>query len=159
MKLSDYGSFPANIPIIIEDDLFLYPFMIAPIFLSDDENIDAATKAIDENSLVIICSTQPGEEGQRDFDAIYKNGVVGSIMRKVLLPDGRVKILFQGLARGEISNKISDTPLIGDVNIIEATDENSPKIDALVEIAIEKVKKLSTISKYFSPDLLRAIGQ
>ncbi|MEA3229199.1 MAG: endopeptidase La, partial [Campylobacterota bacterium] len=157
MKLSDYGSFPANIPIIIEDDLFLYPFMIAPIFLSDDENIDAATKAIDENSLVIICSTQPGEEGQRDFDAIYKNGVVGSIMRKVLLPDGRVKILFQGLARGEISNKISDTPLIGDVNIIEATDENSPKIDALVEIAIEKVKKLSTISKYFSPDLLRAI--
>jgi len=32
MKLSDYGDFPADIPVIAEDELFLYPFMIAPLF-------------------------------------------------------------------------------------------------------------------------------
>ena len=50
MKLSDYSEFPADIPVIAEDELFLYPFMISPLFLSDDSNIKAATKAIEEGS-------------------------------------------------------------------------------------------------------------
>jgi len=38
MKLSNYGEFPANLPVIAEDELFLYPFMISPLFLSDEDN-------------------------------------------------------------------------------------------------------------------------
>ncbi len=103
MKLSDYSEFPADIPIIAEDELFLYPFMISPLFLSDESNIKAATKAIEESSLVIVCSTKPSHEGERDFESLYNAGVVGSIMRKVALPDGRVKVLFQGLARAKVA--------------------------------------------------------
>jgi ATP-dependent Lon protease len=32
MQLSNYGSFPADLPVISEDELFLYPFMISPLF-------------------------------------------------------------------------------------------------------------------------------
>jgi len=39
MKLSNYKDFPADIPVIAEDELFLYPFMISPLFLSDENNI------------------------------------------------------------------------------------------------------------------------
>ncbi len=159
MKLSDYGEFPADVPVIIEDDIFLYPFMIAPLFLSDDSNIDAATKAIDENSLVLIASTQPGNEGERDFNAIYRAGVIGSIMRKVLLPDGRVKILFQGLARAEILDEVSTSPFIANVDILKLTNDKDAKIEAILEVTIEKVKQLSTISKYFPSDLLRTIEE
>ena len=159
MKLSDYGEFPADVPVIIEDDIFLYPFMIAPLFLSDDSNIDAVTKAVDENSLVVIAITQPANEGERDFDAIYKAGVIGSIMRKVLLPDGRVKILFQGLARAEILSEVSTQPLIANVDILKLTNTKNGKIEAISKIAIEKVRILSTISKYFPSDLLRTIEE
>ena len=107
MKLSNYGEFPANIPVIAEDELFLYPFMISPLFLSDEENIKAASVAIEDNTLVIVCSTKPSKEGERNFDALYDAGVVGSIMRKVALPDGRVKVLFQGLARANRLEEIS----------------------------------------------------
>ena len=160
MKLSNYAKLPADIPLIAEDDIFLYPFMIAPIFLSDPDNIAAATKAIDENSLIIVCPTKPLHEGERNFEAVYDVGVVGSIMRKVMLPDGRVKILFQGLARGQVMSKVSDTPLIAHVDVIE--DENaqdSAKLDATMQIAREKVKKLSSVSNYFPADLLRTIEE
>jgi len=159
MKLSDYGEFPATLPIIAEDVLFLYPFMISPLFLSDDSNIDAATKAIEDGSLVIVCPTKPSHETQRDFESLYDVGVVGSIMRKVSLPDGRVKVLFQGLARAKTFEKISDTPLMADVEIIEATNVNSLKIDAILEILREKVRTLSSVSNYFPPDLLRTIEE
>jgi len=156
MKLSDYGTFPADIPVLVEENIFLYPFMIAPIFLDEDENIKSATKAIDENSLVIVCSSKVNTD-KEGFEAIYTTGVVGSIMRKVLLPDGRVKILFQGLARGEILKEISLSPRVAQVNILEIINENTPAIDAIKDIAIEKVKTLSSVSKYFPPDLLRTI--
>ncbi len=159
MKLSNYEEFPADIPVIAEDELFLYPFMISPLFLSDSSNINAATKAIDENTLVIVCPTKPTHEGQRDYDSLYDAGVVGSIMRKVALPDGRVKVLFQGLARAKVLRKVSDDPLVAHVDILEPIAVNSLKIDAIVAIVREKVRTLSSVSNYFPPDLLRTIEE
>ncbi|HUH42158.1 MAG TPA: endopeptidase La [Sulfurimonas sp.] len=159
MKLSDYSNLPANIPVIAEDEIFLYPFMIAPLFLSDESNIKAATKAMEEGSLVIVCPTKPSHEGERGFEALYDAGVVGSIMRKVALPDGRVKVLFQGLARAKTFAKISENPLIATVDVIEANNINSLKIDAILEILREKVRKLAAVSNYFPPDLLRTIEE
>ena len=159
MKLSNYGEFPADIPVIAEDDIFLYPFMISPLFLSDEANIKAATKAIEENSLVIVCPTKPSHEGERDYDALYDAGVVGSIMRKVSLPDGRVKVLFQGLARAKSLHKVSDDPLVAHVDVIKFQDVDALKIDAILEVVREKVRALSAVSNYFPPDLLRTIEE
>jgi len=159
MQLSHYSSFPTDIPIIAEDELFLYPFMISPLFLSDDKNIKAAALAIENNSLVLVCPTKPDEEGSREFDGIYQAGVVGSIMRKVSLPDGRIKVLFQGLARGKILKEVESDPMVATVDIIESTVDNELKIDALLEIVREKVRTLSQVSNYFPPDLLRTIEE
>jgi ATP-dependent Lon protease len=159
MKLSNYGEFPADIPVIAEDELFLYPFMISPLFLSDENNIKAATKAIEENSLVIVSPTKLSHEGKRDYESLYDVGVVGSIMRKVALPDGRVKVLFQGLARAKSLYEVSTEPLIAHVDVIEATEVNSLKIDAILEVLREKVRTLSGVSNYFPPDLLRSIEE
>jgi len=159
MKLSNYGEFPADIPVIAEDELFLYPFMISPLFLSDKQNINAATKAIEENSLVIVSTSKPLHEGEREFDSVYDTGVVGSIMRKVSLPDGRVKVLFQGLARAKSLYKVSDKPLIAHVDIIKSIDVDSLKADAILEVVREKVRALSAVSNYFPPDLLRTIEE
>ena len=46
MELENYDEFPQTIPLIIEDDIFLYPFMIAPLFLSNEQNIKAVEYAI-----------------------------------------------------------------------------------------------------------------
>lgn len=159
MKLSDYGEFPANIPVIAADELFLYPFMISPLFLSDESNINAATLAMEDSSLVIVCPTKPTQEGKRDYDSLYSAGVVGSIMRKVALPDGRVKVLFQGLARAQMLSKVQSSPLIANVDVLDATNITSLKIVAILEIVREKVRILAGVSNYFPPDLLRTIDE
>lgn len=159
MKLSDYGDFPATVPVIAEDGIFLYPFMISPLFLSDEQNIKAAAKAIENGSLVVVCTTKASHEAERTFDAIYDAGVVGSIMRKVSLPDGRVKILFQGLARVKITSQVDEDPLMAVVDTIKSKRVNSLKIDAILEILREKIRVLAGVSSYFPPDLLRTIEE
>ena len=157
MKLDDYDSFPADLPVVVEDKQFLYPFMITPIFLEDEENIEAVNYALEKNSLLLICPSKDGQENMRDFEAIYESGVIGSVMRKVMLPDGRVKILFQGMAKGRIVVQKSLKPLLATVALIEDSYEKTPKLDAIVNVLKEKVKALSMVSSFFPPDLIKAI--
>jgi ATP-dependent Lon protease len=159
MQLSNYAAFPTTLPVIAEDELFLYPFMIAPLFLSDEKSIAAAAEAVENNSLIIVCPVKPDQEGSREIDSIYDAGVVGSIMRKVVLPDGRIKVLFQGLARGHIVSMEDDNFLHAQVDIIHSLSVNSLKMDAILEVLREKVRALSQVSNYFPPDLLRTIEE
>ena len=157
MKLSDYTAFPADIPIIVEDNLFLYPFMISPLFLADEENIRAANDALEHNSLVMVCTAKTGSEHGRDFNAIYTAGVIGSIMRKVDLPDGRVKILFQGMQKGKILKELSTSPLRGTVDIIQTERSEAIKVEATLSVLREKVALLGSLGGQIPPDLIKTI--
>ena len=159
MQLDNYGNFPMDVPILFEDELFLYPFMISPLFLSDAINIAAATYAIENDTLVMVCPSKPGHEGERTFESLYDIGVIGSIMRKVALPDGRVKVLFQGLARGRRLKEVEGDVVMTTADIIEPDPANELKMDAILEVVREKVRKLSQLSSYFPPDLLRTIEE
>lgn len=159
MKLENYDAFPSDLPIIVEDELFLYPFMISPIFLDDEENIKSVDLALEKNSLIMVCTAKPGQENLRDFEAIYDYGVIGSVMRKVALPDGRVKILFQGMAKGKILIQKSTNPLIATVDRLENKNEKTLKSDASISILREKVNILATLSNIFPPDLVKTIEE
>jgi len=159
MQLSDYDAFPTTLPIVVEDELFLYPFMISPIFLTHQKDIDAATDAMENNSLLFVTSSIEGKEGNRDFDAMYKVGVVGSIMRKVQIPDGRVKILFQGHARAKIIKKEEGTFNRALIDIVSLEKYNKLKADALMGILRDKIKSLSALNSSFPADLVRTIEE
>lgn len=157
MQLSNYAAFPTELPIVVEEEIFLYPFMIAPLFLSDEQMIKAATFAVENNSLLLVCTAKPDIENHKDFGGFYNAGVIGSIIRKIQLPDGRVKVLFQGLAKGKIAQEINKDPLIAMVETIESQPYNEQKIHAILTHLREQVKTYANLTNSFAPDLLKTI--
>ncbi len=151
--------FPAQLPVIVEDELFLYPFMITPLFLSDEENIEALNLALESQSPILVVPTKAQNEGAREFDSIYDAGVIGTVMRRVPLPDGRVKILFQGTSKGRIVSKVSSKPLQAIVDILHEKRPENTKSDALLTVLREKVRDLAALSHFFPPDLLKTIEE
>ncbi|MDX1808047.1 MAG: endopeptidase La [Sulfurospirillaceae bacterium] len=158
MQLNNYTQFPTTLPILVEDNIFLYPFMISPIFLSDEENIEAVNSSLANNTLIMVCPSKSSEEGGRDFASIYDAGVIGSIMRKVELPDGRVKVLFQGMQKGKITQEVGTDPLRAIVDVIKSNESKSQTSEAGLVILKEKVQTLARISNYFPPDFLKTIN-
>ncbi|MCH9739452.1 MAG: endopeptidase La [Epsilonproteobacteria bacterium] len=166
MQLSNYDPFPTQLPIIIEDNLFLYPFMISPVFLTEQEDIDAATYAMEKNALLFMTTTKEGHEGSREEDNVNPVGVIGSIMRKVHIPDGRVKILFQGLAKGELGSPIEEINLeeglnfkSAMINLIENDAYEELRVHALIGVLNEKLKSLSKVNNSIPSDLLKTIAE
>ncbi|MGB5920088.1 endopeptidase La [Arcobacter sp.] len=160
MDLTNYDEFPQELPLIIEDEVFLYPFMIAPLFLNNKTNISAVEKAINENKLVIVAVSKDGQESQERADGqFYDVGVIGNIMRKVSLPDGKIKVLFQGLAKGRISEFKLDNPDVCQVELIETKPYSLESVTSILNILRENVGKLSKINTKFPVDLIKTIDE
>nr|WP_314565529.1 endopeptidase La [uncultured Campylobacter sp.] len=159
MQIYESKMFPSQLAVIVEDELFLYPFMITPLFLSDDENIEALNLALESQSPILVVPTKAQNEGAREFDSIYDAGVIGTVMRRVPLPDGRVKILFQGTSKGRIVSKVSSKPLQAVVDVLHEKRPENTKSDALLTVLREKVRDLAALSHFFPPDLLKTIEE
>ncbi len=157
MQLKDYDKFPDRLPILIEDSMFLYPFMIAPIFINDEQNINAVEYAINNNKLITVAvSSKTKNNNSNEF---YNVAVVGNIMRKITLPDGRIKVLFQGLEKVEIKEIVNGSPLMGIVDILPNLPYEKEKVSAIIEILKSNINKLSKLNPKFPVDLIKTIDE
>lgn len=160
MDLTNYDEFPQELPLIVEDEVFLYPFMIAPLFLNSKTNIDAVEKSINENKLVIVAVSKEGQEGkERKAGNFYDVGVIGNIMRKVSLPDGKIKVLFQGLAKGRISEFSEEKPSVCQVELLESKPYSLESVTSILNVLRENVSRLSKINTKFPVDLIKTIDE
>ncbi|MDR3163205.1 MAG: endopeptidase La [Helicobacteraceae bacterium] len=155
MELAKFGPFPAIIPVVVESDIFLYPFMISPLFLADPKNIASVNEAVENNTPILVVTTKEGGKGE-----FYDAGTIGVIMRKVSLPDKRIKALFQGFARGIIQETIADEnnkALMARVEEIETKPYHKQNIDAMLESLRGALHDLINVSSHIPPDILQAI--
>lgn len=143
-----------QIHIILEEDFSIYPFMITPIFVSDPKNIQALNEAYKGDKKLFIAYLKEGKS-----DEFYKVGVVGDIMRKVSLPDGRVKILFRGIARGVITEIVKNSPLLGKVIPFIYQPYDEEHLNATMEVLKEQLSTLANVNPNITNELLRATDE
>ncbi|MDR0747809.1 MAG: endopeptidase La [Helicobacteraceae bacterium] len=156
MELAKFGPFPATIPVVVESDIFLYPFMISPLFLADPKNIASVNEAVENNTPILVVTTKGGGKGE-----FYDAGTIGVIMRRVSLPDKRIKALFQGFARGIIQEIIADEnskALLARVEEIETKPYHKQNIDAMLESLRGSLHDLINVSPHIPPDILQAVA-
>ncbi|GAB6044633.1 endopeptidase La [Caminibacter profundus] len=146
MTLENYNELPTEVPVLIEKEL-IYPFMIIPIFLERKEDIIAIQKAINDHSLLFVSvKDEPGTFG-----------TIGTIIRKVTLPEGRVKILFQGLERGKILEITDKNPTMAIVDKVVPVYKDAKEEKALLETLKEHILTLSELNPFFPKDFIKII--
>ncbi len=150
--------FPKVLPLLVEEDTFLYPFMITPIFLQNNASIKALAYARSNKSLVFIaCQKDKLNDNEAPY---YDVGVIGSVMRESNMPNGRVKLLFNGIAKGRILEPAKENEqgfLEAQIIPIEYLEYDKENIQAIIEVLKEKVITLANVSSLFPPDLIKAL--
>src|SRR6185295_13101622 len=95
---------PNDLPLLPLRDIVIYPFMIVPLFVSREKSIRAVDEALGENRMILLASQKDLDKEEPAAEDLYKVGTAAVIMRMLKLPDGRIRILVQGLARAEIDS-------------------------------------------------------
>ncbi len=92
---------------------------------------------------------------------LYGFGTVGMIMRMLKLPDGRVKILVQGLARAKVNTFLQKDPSYSvDIEKISETHiEEKPtlEVEAVIRNVRDLLEKLANLGKIAFPEVMMVL--
>ncbi len=119
----EQGKFPASLPILATKDLVAFPAVMMSLYVVRSTGLKAVHAAKDFGDLVVIVAQRDSDVESPRPDDLYSVGVLGHVMRALELPDGRWKVLIQGLERVIINNVRADSEsdcMIGDVKVVES---------------------------------------
>jgi ATP-dependent Lon protease len=152
---------PNELTVLPLRDIVIYPFMIVPLFVSRDRSIRAVDEALGENRMILLVSQKDLDKEEPVEDDLYKIGTVAVIMRMLKLPDGRIRILVQGLTRARVdsANNAGDYLKAKITVIPEPTDTpTSLEIEALIRNVRSNMEKAANLGKNISPEVLAIIS-
>src|SRR5690349_1320381 len=152
---------PDELPVLPLRDIVIYPFMIVPLFVSRDRSIRAIDEALSQNRMILLVSQKDVDKEEPTQEDLYKVGTVAVIMRMLKLPDGRIRILIQGLSRAAVDSVIvgSDYVKAKVTPIPEPFPlSNSLEVEALVRNVRGSMERAATLGKNISPEVLAIIA-
>ena len=147
---------PDVIPLLPIRDIVIYPYMMLPLFVGRDISIRAVEEALSRDRLIFLVAQRNAQEDNPTPDDIYRIGTVASILRMLKLADGRVKILVQGMAKGEIENFLREKPFF-EIKIRKIVEhpiqEVSVEVEALMRNVKEKIEQILNL-KSLPPEIV-----
>jgi ATP-dependent Lon protease len=154
----------SELPLLPLKDIVVLPHMVVPVFINEDLCINAVEYAWANHRKILLSAFKvPGEDGEGlecslevPFD-VYNTGVVCSIMRTRKLPDGRMKVLVQGLHRATITSLagVNGYPSVKFQSISDSVlISGSPDLEALIRAVRDNLEKVVSLGKVLSPDIL-----
>jgi ATP-dependent Lon protease len=152
---------PDELPVLPLRDIVIYPFMIVPLFVSRDRSIRAVDEALSQNRMILLVSQKDVDKEEPTQADLYKVGTVAVIMRMLKLPDGRIRILIQGLSRASVDSVIVGSDYIkAQVTPIPEPSSlaNSLEVEALVRNVRNSMERAATLGKNISPEVLAIIA-
>ena len=91
---------PEQLPLIPLRDVVIFPYMIVPILVGRETSMKALQQAMVKDRLIFLCAQRnPSIETPLKKD-LYGVGVAARILQVLRLPNGMLKVLVEGLARG-----------------------------------------------------------
>ncbi len=148
---------PEQLPLLPVRDIVIFPYMVLPLFVGRDVSIKAIEEALVGNRMIFLAAQKSLEVENPGPKDIYTVGTVGIIMRMLKLPDGRIKILIQGLTKARITNYVQTTPFfkvaiekLPEIKISEITIE----VEALMRTVKEQIEKMIGLGRVLLPDVV-----
>ena len=145
-------------------DIVVFPNMIVPVFISEDLCINAVEHALAGDRRIFLSAFKVSGHFGEGLDStleapfdVYDTGTTCTIMRTRKLPDGRMKVLVQGVHKSTIQSMTQTSPFplvnvmkLSEPSVVNATSE----MEALVRAVRESLEKVVSLGKVLSPDIL-----
>jgi len=148
---------PDTLPVLPVRDIVIFPYMILPLFVGREMSIKSIDHALNSNRMLMLITQKDLSVESPGPEDLYKIGTVGIIMRMLKLPDGRVKILVQGLSKARIRDFTQTDPfyMAAIERIVDQKiDKMSIETEAIVRTVKEQLDKAVSLGKTILPDIM-----
>jgi ATP-dependent Lon protease len=150
-------SIPDVLPAMALKDAVLFPFVMVPLSIGRERSVAAVDQALAENRLLLLLAQKDPTEENPEGKDLYQVGTVAGIMRMIKLPDNRIRILVQGLARARVEYFLQEEPYLrAKITRLEepATPAGDLELEAFVRTVRGNLEKAVELGKTVSPEVM-----
>lgn len=151
------------LPMMSLREVVMFPRSIVPLFVGRDTSIKAIEQALSAFSKQIFLVAQKNPDAEEPGpDDLFTLGTVSRILQLLRLPDGTIKVLFEGLYRAVwsrdhgIQERVKGCPLVM-VQGVRSGDSQTAEAQALIRAVQESLKEYAKINKKIAPETMSAI--
>ncbi|HHK5608759.1 TPA: endopeptidase La [Neisseria cinerea] len=141
-------------------DVVVYPHMVLPLFVGREKSIAALENAVsNEEPVFLLAQTDAAVEDPVAAD-LYQTGTVAQVLQVLKLPDGTVKVLVEGLYRGQVLT-IEDTGglFVSHIETVRDNDsENHPELEAVRRTLLAQFEQYAKLNKKIPAEIVNSIN-
>jgi len=156
----DTVEIPSVLPLLPVRDIVIYSYMFLPLFVGRESSIRAVETALEKDRLILLATQKDPASDKPDPEGIYTVGTVAMVMKKLKLPDNRIKILVQGLIKARIKRFVQQEPMfLVEIEKIEepVPQEMTVEIEALIRNVKEQCEKILSLKGLVSPEVMEVL--
>ena len=131
---------PDVLPVLPLKDAVIFPYIILPLSISRDPSMLAVEDALNGDRVILLAPQRDGSIEEPEEDDLHEIGTAAQIMRMLKLPDGRVRILIQGLARARLRYLSQTEPFLR-ARVEEVDETGEPHHGLESEALVRSVKE------------------
>lgn len=158
---SGESDIPTTLPVLPVRDIVVFNYMILPLFVGREKSVQAIDEALNRDRYVLICTQKDENVDEPTPDDLYTTGTVGMIMRMLKMPDGRLKVLVQGLARARIKEFVRNQPYDeARVEIVQEREVSDlgPEQEALLRTVKEQTEKILSLRGIDTSEIMAVLN-
>jgi ATP-dependent Lon protease len=146
------------LPLLPLRDIVVFPHMVVPLFVGRENSINALAEAMNRDKRVFLATQKRAQVDRPGYKDIHRIGTLGTVLQLLRLPDGTVKALVEGKARGDIKEFISaENHFQVEVDILAEPQMSDTEAEALKRAIHETFSSYAKINKNIPKDLLQNV--
>ncbi len=152
---------PDTLPVLPLRDIVIFPFMIVPLFVQRERSIRAVDQALAENRTILLVAQRDLDKEEPSGNDLYTVGTAATVMRMLKMPDGRLRILVQGLTRARVTRYDDGLPhLQAHIQPLNDTapDVEELEMEALTRNVRSSLERAITLGKNISSEVMAIVA-
>src|SRR5256714_9593202 len=83
-------------------DVVIFPYMMTPFVVGRESSVRALEEALASDKKIFLATQHDASIDEPKSNEIYQIGTVVNIVQSLKLPDGKIKLLVDGIERGKV---------------------------------------------------------
>jgi ATP-dependent Lon protease len=157
VKQEERIEIPDILPVLPLPDAVTFPYTIVPLLVSSEKGINAVDWALTQNRMVLLMTQRDQAAEAPSSKDMYEIGTVAAVIRMLKLPEQKVRILVQGIARAGVQSWEDQLPYIqAHIRVLEEVSREitGVQLEALMRNVAASLEKVAALGKNISQEVM-----
>ncbi|MBM7660636.1 ATP-dependent Lon protease [Bacillus mesophilus] len=148
-----------TVPLLPLRGLLVYPTMVLHLDVGREKSVQALERAMIDEHLIFLATQKDAGIDTPEEDDIYHIGTLSKVKQMLKLPNGTIRVLVEGLSRGEIISLMDQEEFATvKVEVFDDPDTKDLEEEALMRSLLDYFEQYIKLSKKVSAETYATIS-